>query len=226
MATGIARELNQPLTAVKNYVNSCIKHLVKEQDSDENVIVAGLKRAANEASRAADIIQHLRDFLAKGKLQVSCLDVNTLAKDSVELLSAEIKGKAIQINWQLANDPMTIIVDTIQLKQVIINLIKNAIDAVDKLAKNRRCITLTTVLSLDKKSVFLLVADTGPGISAKVKLKVFDQFFTTKEEGMGMGLAISRSIVETHRGQLILDNTSSQGATFKIILPIAENNES
>ncbi|MBL4647947.1 MAG: GHKL domain-containing protein, partial [Gammaproteobacteria bacterium] len=221
MATGIAHELNQPLTAVNNYINGCIRRLIKEQNSDKSMVVTKLKKAANEASCAADIIQHLRDFLTKGKLQVSCLDVNILVNDSVELLSAEIKEKAIQINWQLVHDATMIIVDTIQLKQVIVNLIKNAIDAVEGFAENRRCITLTTALSLDKKTVFLLVTDTGSGISSEAKFKIFDQFFTTKKEGMGMGLAISRSIVEIHRGQLILEDTSAQGTTFKISLPIA-----
>ena len=217
MASGIAHELNQPLTAIINYSRGCLRRLRNSGREREDLVVA-IEKVSSEAERAGQIIKRLREFVTLGELRQENTSVEDILSTVSELAAPELR----QYNVRLKIDPTLntpqVKVDRIQIEQVLLNLLRNAIDAVQANLFNQRDVNVR--VTYDEKYVFIKVQDNGPGIDQERLGQVFDPFFTTKPDGMGLGLAISRSVVEAHRGKLSAQSASGKGTVFECKLPI------
>ncbi|MFV2058469.1 MAG: sensor histidine kinase [Thiohalomonadales bacterium] len=216
MVAGLAHELNQPLTGAINYSSACLRRLKYEKIDREKLII-GLERAVEGATLAADIIRQLREFVKKGKSAKEPVNINVVVLKIVDLLSAEIRRHRTRVTLQLADNIPVILANEIQLEQVVLNFIRNSLDAMENTEARLREIIITTELDYDK--VRLFVMDFGDGIPATTEGEVFDAFYTTKSDGMGMGLSISRTIIEEHNGTIVANNNPETGACFSFEIP-------
>ena len=221
MAAGLAHELNQPLTGAINYSSGCLRRL-KSDTFDKEKIIQGLERAVESATMAADIIRHLREFTQKGGINKDIVALNEVVIKIVKLIATEIKRHQTSITLQLSPNLPDIVANETQLEQVILNFIRNSLDAMDNIDVEKREIIITTDQSLDK--VRLFVIDFGNGIKSNAELNLFDAFYTTKSEGMGLGLSISRTIIEEHNGTITASNNPDGGACFSFELPALRTN--
>jgi signal transduction histidine kinase len=214
----IAHELNQPLGAILTNVETA-ELMVKSPMPDLQEIGQVLADIHRDDVRASDVIVRLRSLLKKAPFQLKETDLNEVARESVQFLSALAVEREVNLTSFAAATPLPIKGDKIQLQQVILNLIINAMDAMSDTPPAERLITVTT--KRDGNFAQLSVSDSGPGISVDLLKEVFAPFFTTKREGMGMGLSIARTIVEAHAGQLWVENQPRRGANFHIRLSLA-----
>lgn len=219
MATGIAHELNQPLSAIANFSRGCIRRLRSGGMSPQELIVP-LEEVCEQAERAGDILRHVRDFVRKREPRLKSLDVNQIVRAVVKFTEHEARHQCTHVRLNL--DPLLpkVAADAIMIEQVIVNLVRNAIEAMTEVTPSRREIVIQTRL-FESDSVEVEVADTGPGIEGGLIDQVFDQFFTTKPEGVGMGLAISRSIIESHGGKIRAESSRDGGAILRFTLKIS-----
>ena len=185
------------------------------QEVDE--ILADIRR---DDVRASDVIGRLRAQLKKHSFEPKIVDLNDVVEEARLFLSALAVSRKIHLTCFVAQTPLAVEADRIQLQQVIVNLIVNAMDAMADIPVAERRITVST--ARDDDSARLSVSDRGPGIPVDQMEKIFDPFFTTKTEGMGMGLSIARTIVEAHDGHLSAQNDAGRGATFRITLPLTK----
>ncbi len=219
LASGLAHELNQPLSAISSYAQGCIWRLESgriSQDELRDII----QRMVSEAERAGAIIQRLRGFLRKEQSLCRPTDINGAVRDAMELFTAEANKRGISLSHHLARAIPPVCSETIQLQQVIINLLRNAADALKGLPEERQRIELTTRHDPDEGTVQIDVRDFGPGIDPDSKPRLFEPFFTTTSDGMGLGLSLSQSIVESHGGTLRVIDDVQPGACFSIVLPV------
>ena len=216
MAAGLAHELNQPLHAIKNYARGCVWRVSKGPQRDEELIAA-LEQTCKEADRASEIIRRIRRFIQKRQPQNSLVLVNSLIEEVVLLSHTEIEAHHARVVLDLAKDLPCIIADPIAIEQVVMNLVRNALEAMDDAPHADRLVTITAVGQND--GVKIEVSDRGKGLCEEDLDRIFQPFFTTKPDGMGMGLAISESIVRSHGGRLWASTTQSQGSTFHVLLP-------
>jgi two-component system sensor kinase FixL len=219
MATGIAHELNQPLTAIATYAQACGR-LVNSSMKHADDLAHSLQQIDAQSQRAGEVIRSLRAMVTKQRQPHLQTNINTLIKETIELANIDPSVSDTVIETQQATIIHSIEVDTIQIQQVILNLIRNAVDAMaDYPTKDKHIIISTTE---DETNIRVSIADNGPGIPNTDKNEIFNPFFTTKpnSEGMGMGLAICRSIITAHDGELILNTSNSNGAEFYFTLPI------
>jgi two-component system sensor kinase FixL len=217
MASGMAHELNQPLTALLSYCGTALQ-LAQQAPSLPAGFLDILERATEQAHRAGKVIRHLRDFVSKGKNEKTCVVLNELVQDVIDLIGWELRETDIQIVFQQGSTNGEIFVDRIQIEQVLINLIKNSVEAIRNAGIEAGRVEITSQFT-EANTVELTVIDNGPGISAGIAGVLFDPYQTSKESGMGMGLSISRSIVEAHNGKLWVDKNRSRGAMFCMSLP-------
>ncbi len=227
MATSLAHELNQPLAAIVNYAHGCIHRLRNGSASAEELLPA-LQHIVTEGARSGEIIRRLRGFLRKGESLRRTVDVNRLVRGAADLIGAEARHKRVELRLELAQNLPPVIVDAVQIEQVVLNLVHNAIEAIDAGGGKRREVSVGTEPDPTRSGVQLVVRDTGPGIQPGAQDRIFDAFFTTKKNGMGMGLSISRAIVEAHGDQLWACSNDGSGATFRFRLPASikeDNNE-
>ena len=219
MATGIAHELNPPLSAIANFSRGCIRRLRSGGMSPQELIVP-LEEVCEQAERAGDILRHVRDFVRKREPRLKSLDVNQIVRAVVKFTEHEARHQCTHVRLNL--DPLLpkVAADAIMIEQVIVNLVRNAIEAMTEVTPSRREIVIQTRL-FESDSVEVEVADTGPGIEGGLIDQVFDQFFTTKPEGVGMGLAISRSIIESHGGKIRAESSRDGGAILRFTLKIS-----
>lgn len=223
VATGMAHELNQPLSAIVNYANGCIRRLQSGAGEPE-ALIGALNQVALQARRASDIIRHLRTLVGKQPPVCAQVDLNHLARQVCSFIEFDTHRLDLQITLELHPEAIPVLVDLVQLEQVVLNLLRNALDALEEVAPERRRLVLrTTVL---KGEARLSVEDSGPGIPAERLATLFDPFVTTKEGGMGMGLAISQTIVENHEGRIWAESEPGRGSIFHIALPLAASAES
>lgn len=219
MASGIAHEVNQPLVAVSGYTQVSL-NLISVENPDLVALSEILIKTQQQALRAGQIIHRMREFVKSHAKHRSSNNINTLIYDAASLCAAELKKNNIDLIFELQNNLPPVYVDQVQIEQVIINLIRNSIDALKcQFAKQHRHLTILSQLTLNN-GVQVSVRDNGPGIDLDQQQKILMPFYTTKTNGMGMGLSISRSLVEAHEGTLHFDSQPGNGATFYFTLPI------
>jgi len=218
MASALAHELNQPLTAIANYLKGCRRLLAPERSDATIAARDAIERAAEQALRAGQIIRRLRDFVARGETERQLENLAKLIEEASAL--ALVGGKEAGIRAVLEFDPLveTVLVDKIQIQQVLLNLLRNALEAMQDspvrslLVKTRR---------MDRDAVEISVTDTGIGIAPEIAEQLFQPFITTKPQGMGVGLSISRTIMEAHGGRLWAEPNPGGGTVFRLRLPLA-----
>jgi PAS domain S-box-containing protein len=219
LAASIAHEVNQPLTAVVTNGNACLRWLAGANPNLDEARAA-VTRIVKEGSRAADIIRKIRALLKKSPPQIEPVDLNELIQEVLALARHEILRSAVSARTELADDLPAVPGDRVGLQQVILNLVMNAIEATRMIAQGPR----ELVISSQRRGpdqVVIAVSDSGIGFDPNNLSRLFNAFFTTKPDGMGMGLSISRSMIETHGGRLWATPNEGPGATFRFALPAA-----
>jgi C4-dicarboxylate-specific signal transduction histidine kinase len=224
MASGLAHELNQPLAAIMNYASTSLAHLGAENPKNKLARQA-VEELMNETRRAGAIISQMRRFVHRGEPRRVPIDLNLLVGESVKMVGFELQRHEVRPKISLCPGLPRTAADPIQIEQVMVNLIYNAVEAMDHLPPEQKSLRVKTGLTGDCRSVEASVTDTGKGISAKNLARLFEPFFTTKETGMGMGLNISRSIVESFSGRLSASPNPLGGMRFTFTLPIMESSE-
>jgi len=218
MATGIAHEVNQPLTAATNYASALkILTTVAEPDLEQITKIAGL--VAEQTLRAGKIIHRMKAFCQNQNTSSTSTDINTLIKESILLCNSDLKKHSIKLHLDLAEALPMLLVDSIKIEQVLINLIRNSTEALTINDSPTKTITLSTQM-LDESQLQIQVRDNGSGIEQALQEKLFMPFVTTKTKGMGMGLSICRSLIVAHRGTLTFDSQLGLGTCFYITLPV------
>lgn len=220
MAAGLAHELNQPLAAIANYAGGCVRRLHSGIGADPKILLQPIEQIGAEAVRAGEIIRRLREFVRKGETQRSGADINRLIAEALTLVRPESRQRNITLVLELARDLPEVLVDAIQIEQVIVNLARNAVEAMSGNGWPRRKLTIRSSL-IEDGMVEVAVSDTGVGMQEEEARRLFYPFFTTKTTGMGMGLSISRSIIEAHEGRLWSMLNPEGGMTFRFTLPLA-----
>jgi signal transduction histidine kinase len=216
LAASLAHELGQPITGATVNANTCLRKLDNDKpDLGELRLV--VSRFARDAQRAAEIISRIRSQFLRGALKREVVNVNDICGETVALLRDEAARYAISVRTVLADDLPQIVADRVQLQQVAMNLIVNGIEAMKDAGEPREMV-ITSALAEDRQ-ILVSVSDTGPGIPPELAQQIFDPFFTTKPHGTGMGLRISRSIIESHGGHLWVAGNPGRGATFNFSLP-------
>lgn len=220
MASGIAHEVNQPLTAICSYTQAAI-NLLKAEDYNPTNLAEILYKTQQQSLRAGQIIHRMREFVKSNPKQRSTIEINSLVREASNLCDDEIKQNNVKLAFGLEDNIPPINADHIQIEQVLINLIRNSIDVLQSLPKNQqRLLSIQTQL-IDNNVVQVRVKDNGPGIDDEQKLKVLTPFYTTKNSGMGMGLSICRSLIEAHDGVLYFNSEVGKGTTFYFKLPLS-----
>ena len=217
MASALAHELNQPLTAVINYAQTAHGQLERRPGQGAGDLVGLLEKTVQQASRAGQIIRRLRQFVAKGETDRALEDVNAVVEEASALALIGAGGKGIAARRMLASGLPPVLLDKIQIHQVITNLIRNSIDALDGVA--RREIVISTGRT-GKNMVEIAIADSGPGLAPEIADRLFQPFVTTKPWGLGIGLSICRSIVDAHDGRLRASDNPGGGTVFHVSLPV------
>lgn len=218
MASGLAHELNQPLTAIVSYTQTA-QQLLRLGAGQQEMLGQALDQVAAQGLRAGEIIRQIRDFARYKEFQRQALDLNALILDILSLVEWQAGRHGISIETELAEGAPRVKADAIQIQQVVVNLLNNAIEALQD-SPGERQITLRTALQADGFQVEAEVADTGPGIPGETIEHIFNPFFTTKSRGMGIGLDISRSIIEAHDGRLWVTSRPGEGTSFHFTLPV------
>jgi len=218
MASGLAHELNQPLSAIGNYINGCLRRFDAGQIDAEQMREA-LRRVGQQAERAAQIIQRLRGFVKKDDPKRGPIDVNDAVRDAMGLMAHDAQAQGLEVRLKLTADLPTTEADAVQIEQVVLNLVRNAMEATPADDPDRAVIEVATEHDAPAQQVLIRVSDRGEGVTDEQLDHMFDPFFTTKASGMGMGLNISQSIAEAHLGRLWATRNPDHGMTFHLSLP-------
>ncbi len=216
LATGLAHELNQPLASLKLYAQTCRDLL----DSDASLahLRQPLEDIAALAQRTSEIIRRLRRFVRRRPACRSTANINRLIQEVADLTEFELRKHRVSLRMELTEGLPLVVVDSTQIQQVLLNLLRNAVQALENQPTNQRRILVRTTLRADRK-ILVAVHDTGPGVAEDMVTHIFEPFVTTKPDGMGVGLAISRSIVQDHEGQLWYSPGTPNGSVFQFTLP-------
>jgi two-component system, LuxR family, sensor kinase FixL len=218
MASGIAHEVNQPLSAVVNYTQVCLRFL-QTDNPDLEKIADVMKKANLQALKAGQIIHSMREFVKPRKIHRSTVDINELIYDAISLFESDFKQNLIAMRFELTKSLPNVFIDQVQIEQVILNLIRNSIEALKDLPQfTQRQLSIETTLN-ELNYIVVRVKDNGPGLTDIQQEKILTPFFTTKSSGMGMGLSISRSLVEAHHGTLHFNSKEDKGTTFYFTIP-------
>lgn len=218
MGSALAHELNQPLTAIVNYLQAARRIIEKERGALPERAADALAKAAGQAIRAGEIIRRLRQFVEKGETGYRAEDLNQVVEEASALALVGAKEREVRLILELAPDLPPIHLDKIRVQQVVLNLVRNAVEAMAGSAE--RLLTIRTSLPSD---VEVSVSDTGGGLAAAVRDQLFQPFVTTKPQGMGVGLSICRSIIEAHGGHIRAEANPQGGTTFAFTLPLNRN---
>ena len=217
MASTLAHELNQPLTAILSF-SQASQRVIKNKDYDRKELENALERIAVNAKRAGDIISHMRGFIRKEEPHTECSDINQLIREALDLVNSELSQLEIEVDFNPQESLPNVPVDPIHIQQVILNLVRNSMEAIEHFKGDERRITIITRMNRPG-GIEVTVTDTGPGLEAEIANKIFSTFATTKSGGMGVGLSICKSIVEAHGGELTIRQDPGSGATFSFVLP-------
>jgi len=223
MTAALAHELNQPLSAIISNANAGMRYIERGKD-DPAKLRDILGDVESDANRAYDIIRNVRNTIKKGDPARRQIDLNELVTNVAHVVRPDAVGYSCEVETSLAKDLPPIEGDPVQIQQVLVNLVSNALDAMRQTPTGRRKVEISTAGKGDSE-VRLSVRDHGSGIRTEVHDRLFDQFFTTKEHGLGMGLAIVRSIVEAHGGKIHAENVADGGACFYFTLPVTKKHD-
>jgi two-component system, LuxR family, sensor kinase FixL len=215
MASALAHELNQPLAAISNYMKGSRRLLAGSTDANRSKIETAMDRAAEQAIRAGQIIRRLRDFVARGESEKRVERLSKMIEEAGALGLAGAREQGVRIRFNIDPGYDLVLVDRVQVQQVLVNLFRNALEAMAESA-DRELIASSRPIHDDMIEVS--VSDTGHGFAEDVEKNLFQTFFTTKETGMGVGLSISRSIIEAHGGRMWAESHQAGGATFRFTL--------
>ncbi|MBL8551589.1 MAG: PAS domain S-box protein [Hyphomonadaceae bacterium] len=218
MASALAHELNQPLSAISNYLSGARRLLEQTPNADSRSTEA-IGKAAEQAIRAGDIIRRLRDFIARGESERSVESLTRLVQEACTLALVGAKEYGVRVQYRLDPRVERVIVDRVQIQQVLLNLVRNALDAM-RGQPGRRELVVSTEQAADSMAR-VSVADTGPGLDPDAAARLFQPFVTTKAQGMGVGLSISKTIVEAHGGQIWHERNPEGGAIFRFTMRLA-----
>lgn len=219
MSASIAHEIKQPLSAIVTNSDVGLGWLDK-QTPNVREAAAALERIAGDAHRANKVVESVRDLFKKEDQNFKLLNAYDVIREVLALIRIDLEEHGVALRVALSDGPQRVLADRIQLQQVVLNLSRNAIEAMDGVTGRPRVLTLGSAAT--ETELIITVEDTGPGIDPDVLARVFDPFFTTKSNGMGMGLSICKSIAESHGGRLSARPARSDGAVFEIILPLPQ----
>jgi two-component system sensor kinase FixL len=223
MASALAHELNQPLSAIANYLKG-LRRLLAAGVSEESSAMAqeALDKAAEQALRAGQIIRRLRGFVARGETEHQVESVKRLVEEASALAMVGVRDQGVRARFQFDQTSDLVLVDKVQIQQVVLNLVRNAIDAMENAERRELLVSTHTA---EGGAITVSVADTGSGISPEITEQLFRPFTTTKREGMGVGLSISRTIIEAHGGQIWAEPNPGGGTIFRFTLRAVEQEE-
>jgi two-component system, LuxR family, sensor kinase FixL len=220
MASTLAHELNQPLSAIANYVQGCTRLLRNMDDALASRMREALEETAQQSLRAGQIIRHLREFVTRGETDKGPEDIRKLVEEAGALALVGARERGVRSVFDFTPGAHIVIADRVQIQQVLINLMRNAIEAMRD--SKQRELNIRTAATGDGM-VEVEISDTGPGISDEIAAQLFRPFVTTKPGGMGVGLSISKRIIEAHGGEISVRRNEAGGATFRFTLPAIEN---
>ncbi len=217
MAASIAHEISQPLTAIINYAQGSIRRL-RTGEIDGKRLLGVFEQIVAQSQRAADAILTLRRFVARRKPARVRVDINTLVTQVAALATAETSKRGITITLDLSRDLPPAYVDDVQIEQVVLNLLRNGAEALASADGSARELKVRT--TTEEGGIEISVSDTGPGLPPRLAAKLFEPFFSTKPDGVGLGLAVSRTIIETHGGRIWVTPNPERGVTFRFTVPV------
>jgi len=220
LSGAIAHELNQPLTAILANAQAA-RLLLAEKSPDLGMITEILGDIVQEDNRAGEVIRRLRRLLRKGEIKSGPVDLNDLVQSTLRLLHSELIGRRVRVDLALTDQLPLASGDPVQLQQVVLNLIMNAMDSMNSTVPPRRLITIGTRVRTDAH-IEVTIADRGRGVGVEAAGRLFQPFFTTKEHGLGLGRSICSTIVKGHGGELGIDNNADGGVTATFTLPVQE----
>jgi two-component system sensor kinase FixL len=223
MASTLAHEINQPLTAIANYLKGSRRVLERMEGEQVPLLRDAVNQAAEQALRAGQVIRHLREFVSRGESERHIESLPKLVQEASALALVGAKEKGVRVSFRLDPDAPLVLADRIQIQQVLLNLIRNAIEAMQERPR-RELVVSTTALPQDGL-VEVCVKDTGTGLAPEVAAQLFQPFVTTKKHGMGVGLSICRTIVESHGGKIWAESKPDEGTTFRFTLRAVDGQE-
>ncbi len=218
MATGIAHELNQPLSAIVNFAKGCSRR-IRLGIGEKEELVTAMEQISQQASRAGEIIKRLRGMVTRQQPVREKADLNALIKDACALIAHDRQKLQIAIEFHLNKEPVLAWVDPVQIEQVVLNLLRNALDALQAKPAEERLLSIETGFAASGNA-YIRVQDNGSGIAREDLKHLFDPFFSTKKTGMGMGLSISQTIIAEHKGHISADSLPGRGTVFIVELPV------
>lgn len=218
MVSSIAHEVNQPLTAIANYASAC-RRLLNSGQAQPAALASTLEKISAQAERAGQVIRSLRALLRKRDAVKEPLDCDQLVREVSRLTEFDMRQSGVRLILKLAGNLPLTSGDGVQIQQVILNLIRNSLEAMQE---NNQSGTIDIVTSTQSGWIEILIADNGPGLDPSVAERLFEPFFTTKPEGLGLGLSICKSIISAHSGELTFENNDKGGANFRMRLPTRE----
>jgi two-component system, LuxR family, sensor kinase FixL len=217
LASGIAHEITQPLTAIATYAQAT-RRMFANGITDHEAFNEALEQIAKQAERAGDIIQRLRGFMRREETHSEAVDINEQLRAVVRLADVDLRHHDTRVEWALSAGLPSVQADAVQVQQVALNLIRNAIDAMEDAGTAQRLVRIASRRT-DNGEVSFSISDCGPGIPPEDRERLFAPFFTTKMQGMGLGLSISSSIVQFFGGRLWYSDAPNGGAQFNVSLP-------
>jgi len=222
MASALAHELNQPLSAIANYMKGGRRLLESGSADSVKLLPEAMDKAAEQALRAGQIIRRLRDFVARGESERRVEDLRKLIEEASALALVGAKDRGVHVEYQFDPQIEFVLADKVQIQQVLLNLMRNALEAMENCDKRELIVSTTPA---PQSLVAINVSDTGTGISPEISAQLFQPFVTTKRQGMGVGLSISRTIIEAHGGSIAPHPNPAGGTVFTFTLPIVTKEE-
>ena len=219
MASTLAHELNQPLTAITSYLSGCSAILDKLKLNDSSALHIGFEGAKRQALRAGEIIRHVREFISRGETNQTQEDLTALVSEASALANSTANDAGVTISHNFDGQHIDVIVDKVQIQQVVFNLLRNGIEAMDGVPGHELLIATRII---DKLTAEVSISDRGEGVPPDQMSELFTPFNTTKPNGMGVGLSISRTIIESHGGKLWVESNPKGGAVFRFTLRVGD----
>jgi PAS domain S-box-containing protein len=213
----LAHELNQPLTAMAISARAC-SQLARLNDVDTGELIQAIDQIADQAERAGELVRRMRELAAGSPPRRSLESLEDLAQSAVHMLKADLAKGRISLKWKMLGDMPKLFIDRIQIEQVLVNLIRNAIEAMGDMPMDRRNLTIEAFKK--ERELVMQIADTGPGLPPELAQRLFKPYQSTKTNGMGLGLAVSHAIIQAHAGRLWVEPRDESGTTFCFALPL------